>query len=290
MKQPTYLKQRDRVVLDLATVGLPELPLFGMHNQAQATRGLDEHIHAGVLEVCYITSGERIYHVDGRDYAMKGNQVFVAFPDEPHGSGNNPHGKGLIYWLHVRLPPRSQPFLCLTGAEARPLVEGLRRLPTRYFSGDLRLQAWFEDVFRLAHEPDTPLRKLRLATTLIAWFTLLLDCAQAGRQWRPACSPDIRRGLEWLERQVHEPVAVERLAAVAALSPSRFKAKFKAEIGIPPAEYWLRRKVEHAGGLLRRGRQTVTEVAFALGFSSSQYFATVYKRFTNRRPGDDRPG
>lgn len=289
MKLPPYLCQRDRLLLDLTTVGLPEVPLVGMHKQTQASAGLVEHAHPGAIEICYVTSGERIYHVDGRDYVMKGNQLFITFPGEPHGSGQNPQGKGVLYWLHVVLPPRSRPFLCLTGADARPLVEGLRRLPARHFTGDRRLQTLFEDVFRRLHEPQSPMTKLHIAMNLVVWFSVLLECAHAEHRHRPGCAPDIRRVLEWLDAHVSEQVAVQRLAALVNLSPSRFKAKFKAEVGIAPAEYWLRRKVDRAGDMLHGGRQTVTQVAFALGFSSSQYFATVYKRFTSRCPSRDRP-
>ena len=70
---------------------------------------------------------------------------------------------------------------------------------------------------------------------------------------------------------------VARLAQVARLSESRCKARFKREIGVPPAEYWLRKKIEQAIVLLKN--RSVTEVAYELGFSSSQYFATVFKRY-----------
>jgi hypothetical protein len=35
-------------------------------------------------------------------------------------------------------------------------------------------------------------------------------------------------------------------------------------------------------------RDSVTEIALELGFSSSQYFATVFKRFTGMTPGGSR--
>jgi AraC-like DNA-binding protein len=69
---------------------------------------------------------------------------------------------------------------------------------------------------------------------------------------------------------------------VARLSESRFKSRFKAEIGVPPAEYWLRQKIERATEMLKTRR--VTEVAHELGFSSSQYFATAFKRYTLMNP------
>jgi AraC-like DNA-binding protein len=55
---------------------------------------------------------------------------------------------------------------------------------------------------------------------------------------------------------------------------------------MPPGEYLLRRKVRRAGELLAGGDVSVTEVAQALGFSSSQYFATVFRRYRHQRPSD----
>ena len=75
---------------------------------------------------------------------------------------------------------------------------------------------------------------------------------------------------------------VWRRWGVARLSESRFKARFKREMGVPPAEYWLRKKVEQASVLLAKA--TITQVAHQLGFSSSQYFATVFKRYTLTSP------
>jgi len=92
----------------------------------------------------------------------------------------------------------------------------------------------------------------------------------------------MQRVLGHIERHLDEPIQVQRLAQVARLSESRFKARFKAEIGVPPAEYWLRQKIERASDLLKTRR--VTEVAHELGFSSSQYFATAFKRYTLASP------
>jgi AraC-like DNA-binding protein len=79
---------------------------------------------------------------------------------------------------------------------------------------------------------------------------------------------------------------VPRLAEVARLSQSRCKIRFRQETGVPPAEYWLRKKIEKAADLLRT--RSVTEVAYALGFSSSQYFATAFRRYTLASPSQFR--
>jgi AraC-like DNA-binding protein len=68
------------------------------------------------------------------------------------------------------------------------------------------------------------------------------------------------------------------------LSSSRFQALFKQKTGIPPAEFALRARVAEAARRLALPGTDVTSVAFALGFSSSQYFSSVFKRFTNLSP------
>jgi AraC-like DNA-binding protein len=77
---------------------------------------------------------------------------------------------------------------------------------------------------------------------------------------------------------------VEGIAEAVGLSPSWFKARFRREVGMPPAEYFLRRKVERALQLLANPSLTITRIAHRLGFSSSQHFAAVIRRYTGKTP------
>ena len=272
---------RDRVSWDLGRVGLPEVPVFSIHDQEQAASGLTPHRHRGLMEICYLTRGERIYHVDKRDHRFRGNEVFVTFPDELHGSGRHPHGKGVLYFIQIRLPRKPAPFLTLSAHEAWPLVTQLRALPHRKFLGNRLLKSLFEEIILLLGQGRRPLARIEIAARLLQWLMLVVRCAEAEAGRRD--TPDIRKVLAYIETVLEEPVPVAPLAAVAGLSVSRFKFKFKEQVGMPPAEYVLRRKVEGARRLLERGLP-VTEVAYRFGFSSSQYFATVFKRLTSIRP------
>ena len=46
-----------------------------------------------------------------------------------------------------------------------------------------------------------------------------------------------------------------------------------------------RQKVDMAQKLLAEGK-SVTDTAFALGFNSSSYFSTVFRKFTRMSPGE----
>lgn len=273
---------KNRLELDLSLIGLPDIPLIGIHDQSHAAGGLMPHQHPGLMEICYLTRGERVYHVDNTDHRFRGNEVFVTLPDEVHGSGRHPHGKGLLYWIQVRLPKRPAPFLTLSARDAWPMVSRLRQLPHRKFLGDRALKTLFEDIVTLLSQPEKPLARIEIAAKLIQWLSIIVRCAGAEADRRN--TPDIKRVLAHIDATLEEPVSIPQLAAVAGLSASRLKGKFKEQIGVPPAEYVLRRKIDQARHLLEQG-QSVTDTAYQLGFSSSQYFATVFKRLTNSRPG-----
>ena len=274
---------QDRVHYDLTQFGLPEIPVLGIHDETRARPGLHPHAHPGTMEICYLTRGERIYHVNRHDYPFRGNEVFVTYPGEVHGSGRHPHGKGRLYWLQVRLPPRPAPFLTLAGSNAWPLVRRLQRLPHRRFLGDRRLQTLFEEMIELVLNDKSDLARLEISTRLIQWLLLVVRCAEAESERR--VTPDIRRVLDSIDATLDQAIRVDALAEMAQLSTSRFKVKFKEQVGLPPAEYAIRRKVERAREWLKQGK-SVTDVAFDLGFSTSQYFATTFKRITNQRPRD----
>jgi AraC-like DNA-binding protein len=239
------------------------------------------------MEIVYLVRGELVFHVAGRDYAMKGGDLFWTHADEEHSSSQKTYGKSLIYWTQVRLPEKPAAFLTLDAAHAWPLVEGLRALPLRVFKGTRRLKPVFEEALVLAEGPASPLGRLALAGRLVEFLRTVAECAR--QRASPQVSDDIQNALRLLESRGDEPTSIEELARAAFLSESRFKAKFREQLGMPPWEYMLRRRVERAKRLLAEERLSVTEVAHRLGFSSSQYFATVFRRFTLQRPSEVRP-
>jgi hypothetical protein len=90
--------------------------------------------------------------------------------------------------------------------------------------------------------------------------------------------------VDHIEHHIEEPLPVERLARESGLSVSRFKSRFRAESGFPPAEFVLRRRIERASRLLSSSHGTVLEVALQSGFTSSQYFASAFRRVTGMTP------
>jgi AraC-like DNA-binding protein len=92
--------------------------------------------------------------------------------------------------------------------------------------------------------------------------------------------------IDYIEENVDFYIDIDYLANIAGLSKSRFQIKFKEYTGYPPREYIMRKKVERARELLDSSDLTITEIAHMLCFSSSQYFSTVFKKYTNVTPAE----
>ena len=75
------------------------------------------------------------------------------------------------------------------------------------------------------------------------------------------------------------------------LSDSHFKSWFKKEAGMPPLDYILRMRIEEGKKLMAsHPGETIASIAYQLNFSSSQYFATVFKKYAGISPAAFRQG
>ncbi len=254
------------------------VPMVGHYSFRRADAGLVEHRHEGILEICYLVKGRQTYCVNGGDYQLRGNDLFVTQADEAHSTGGRPQEKGELYWLQVRMEKRRR-LLLWPAAQAAPLRRELEKLP-RHFPGDVELIEHFEAVFAAADAPG-PLRRLALASAI---SVLLLAVVKiAGRNIAPPGQDRWTRVVQQMQRRLAEPPTIGQLAAEARLSLSWFKARFRREMGLGPAEFMVRARVEKAKELLGM-KKSITDTAMALGFSSTQYFATVFKRYTGKTP------
>jgi AraC-like DNA-binding protein len=281
-----------RLIYYEKSFGLPGIIMFGRYQHSASDVGLQPHSHLNAIEICFLERGEQTYRVGNLICRLRGNDQFFTLPGEVHDTANLPQERGILYWLILSLESRRK-FLGLAEPLASRLKRELRRMPTRHFRGHPECASLLGEIVDLLPKRRAKrqsavdsLRQLRLQSLLLQYLTLTVEASRRGVHG--AASPLIQRVLQYIEKHLDEPVHVPRLAEIARLSESRFKARFKRETGVPPAEFWLRQKITRATALLKT--RNVTEVAHGLGFSSSQYFATVFKRYTLESPSRFRAG
>jgi AraC family transcriptional regulator len=118
-------------------------------------------------------------------------------------------------------------------------------------------------------------------------------CASApdtDRRIAPLSSRQLARITEHIVKNLSEPLTIDRLAAVANMSPFHFARCFKHTTGMTPHQFVTRERILRARKMLTSTDQPIGDIAMSLGFASQSHFADVYRKITGRTPRRDRSG
>lgn len=108
---------------------------------------------------------------------------------------------------------------------------------------------------------------------------------------QPRVSAWARRVMGLLGEQMAAPEAgMMAVADQLGLGERELRGRFLAEVGCTPAHYLTQLRVQAAQQRLAESPQRVTQIAFDLGFSSSQYFATFFRKHVGQSPAEYRSG
>ena len=101
-------------------------------------------------------------------------------------------------------------------------------------------------------------------------------------------SPQIRQSCEYIQLHLQESVELSRLAKIFGYSDYYFSLKFKKEMGMTVKSYITTKKMDRAREALLGTNDSVEKIAFSLGFHSSSYFYTVFKKHVGMTPQEYR--
>lgn len=97
------------------------------------------------------------------------------------------------------------------------------------------------------------------------------------------------KAIAYIENNLYfEHIPVEKLAAVAGLSPKHFQKVFKEATGKTPAKFLYDRRMEQAMLHVRDTNETIAEISDMFGFSNNSYFAKCFKKYYGKSPLDFR--
>jgi len=128
------------------------------------------------------------------------------------------------------------------------------------------------------------------AAVLVLWSELLREARMATQiASKGGIAPwQLRRCEEFLRAHAGENIGLEQLATLVGLSPFHFARAFKRTTGLSPHRYQLNLRIELAKSLLEGSQIPVTEIAFQVGYESSQALARLFRRETGLSPSEYR--
>lgn len=90
--------------------------------------------------------------------------------------------------------------------------------------------------------------------------------------------------LQWIERNIAEPLPLGVLAQKSGYSAWHFQRGFKKIAGISPGMYIRYRKMVIARELLTETNRSITEIALHLGYQQQSTFCRAFREHYQRTP------
>ena len=284
MPHPT-LKQKDWFHPD-------GFPIAVERRNPQEPFGLHAHEFA---EIVIITSG-RGTHITGKEsYPLSAGDVFVIGGSRQHDY----HSMERLCLVNILFQPgklnlRTYDLRTLPGYHALFSLEPAWRRRNQ-FNGRLRLNSReLTAVMMLVDKLDEELRTRAAGFRFLATAAFMQVVGHLSRCYARASHPDSRallrigEAISHLETNFQEPVDLDQLARIAHMSKRHFIRSFHAAMGSSPIAHLVQLRVNHGASLLRRTGLSVTEIAFQVGFTDSNYFTRQFRKLLNVTPSQYR--
>ena len=97
----------------------------------------------------------------------------------------------------------------------------------------------------------------------------------------------IKKALAYIEQNYDSAVTIEDIAASANLGVSSCLRLFHSVLGTTPIRYLVKHRLQKAAEELKRGEgKTISEIAYACGFSDASYFNRCFRREFGKTPSE----
>ena len=94
--------------------------------------------------------------------------------------------------------------------------------------------------------------------------------------------------LAFLDENLSEELTLEKIAQSAAISETECLRCFRRNIGMTPIHFLKEYRLQHAAGLLRSGKDSISEIAAFCGFLDMSYFSREFRLFYGVTPTEYR--
>ena len=246
------------------------------------------HLHRDFCALYVVKSGRGTHQIDGVPFGIARGDVYLLPPGALHAYTG---------YDHLEIDAFYFPLGLWSDEELRALreVSGFWQLMLESATRRLHLRP---EAHRHVEAAITEMRaeatKSERVTPFLLralLFRLLTTVARAGSDAatpanRSAPPEEVMRGaqprlsdlISWCEANVEREVSVAQMAGRLFLSPAHFARLWKREMGVPPAAYLRRLKLERARFLLEHSStQSVTHIAREVGFGSVAHFSRSFR-------------
>lgn len=254
--------------------------------------GLNPHRNEG-LEIIFLETGEMGFEVDGKKHPLQAGNLTMTRPWQLHKLGDPNIGRGKLYWLildvGVRRPNEDwtwPSWVVLAPHDLEDLTRKLRYGDQTVWMSEQRIGPVFREladcVIHWNKSGATSKLTVMVNRLLVEILDLLADQqiqASSESMTRRRTVALFLKDLAENPVSIAEPWSLETMANQCGMGITSLAKYSRILVNTGPMAYLNACRLEHAATELKeRPDRSITEIAFQMGFNSSQYFATQFKQ------------
>ncbi len=237
-----------------------------------------KYVHAHPhYEIYYLTKGDRHYFIEDNVYRVVSGDFALISPGKMHKTSG----------------PRTEFIHIFFDEDA--VNDNIRHIIEKCFDTcvisippaqrDKIQQLLFDMCSETSHQSETSSKMLSLLfETLIIYLYRFSSFKVSATKNEDETYNKILDAVTYINKNYALDVSVNQLCQMSYLSQSYFCKKFKSIIGMPAAQYINCIRVNEAAKLLQNTSLSITEIASATGFTSSNYFGDIFKKYRGTSP------
>ena len=130
----------------------------------------------------------------------------------------------------------------------------------------------------------TPRTLLSLSTSLANFFGKLNMQRCQREQQGLDIEENINASIEFMHKNISNPLTLNQLAEYARLSVSHYSANFRELAGMAPISFFSEMKIQRAVALLHEPDLKLKDIAAMVGIKDPYYFSRCFKKSTGYSP------
>ena len=223
----------------------------------------------------YCVRGSGWCEIAGERHSIHAGEVLVIPPHTAHAYGSDGKNPWTIHWFHAQGKSLASFLTELNVPTVRPVV---------FLGDDAQVLAIFEEVLDILEHGYTPQQMIHAAHALAHLLAVMIRHRHENWREQPDARQKINRTLAYMKEHLGQPLRLDRLAAMANLSRSRYAALFKAQTDFAPIDYFIRLRMHQACQWLDTTNFSVKAIANRLGYDDPLYFSRVFRSVNELSP------
>ncbi|MCG7547410.1 helix-turn-helix domain-containing protein [Pseudoalteromonas sp. Of7M-16] len=263
-----------------------ELSIYDTYENAQHIR-----LYSNNVLFCGMLTGKKVMHVNSCDYhqAFLPNESFVLAPEQA---------------VYIDFPTAciDRPTTCLAIEISRDKIAAVAEQLNQHNDSPELLYNYHPELVHNEHNAQTqqllnrlthlfcenaPQRDFYIDLALNELVARLLQQQSRDLLFQQVAQCNFKTGIhaaiDYMKHNLSEQLDIDKLCKIACMSRSKFFDQFKKRIGTTPQNWLHGQKLMSARTLLERG-ESVTSVAFTLGFSHPSQLSRSFKKAFNKTP------